>query len=316
MPPAQQKRVKSRNWAFTLNNYTPEEIAKISKWHEAHTTCYIIYGKEVGDGSESVPLGTPHLQGYMHFPTPQAASAVKKLLPRAHIELCKGTPADNIAYCSKEGDITVFGIEPKTQQVANKEKAARFIALAKAGDFATIEAEQPGRFLSSYRTMQQIATDNMKKPKDLEEPCGVWITGSTGCGKTTAARTEYGTYFMKPCNKWWDGYQDEDCVIIEDMDPNHSKLAYHLKLWTDKWSFTAEVKGGTRSYRPKVVIITSQYTIEEVFEKEGQAAVDAIKRRCKVRDMDLPLTQPDGSEELHDYEVVLRSSARNVSVEN
>ncbi len=281
MPPPQQ----SRNWCFTLNNYTTEEMKKIDDFSMANTTAYIIYGKEIGEN------GTPHLQGFFHLPKSRAASYIKRIVPRAHIEKAKGTPIENITYCSKEGDVTTYGVEPRTQQQVNKEKAKRFIELAKVGDFKTIEEEMPAKYVQQYRTMHTIATDNMVKPDDLEGPCGVWIYGETGCGKTTEARTKYGTYFSKPCNKWWDGYQNEDCVIIEDMDPNHSKLAHHLKLWTDKWSFTAEVKGGTRSLRPKKVIITSQHSIHEVFKDDDQA-IAALERRCEVIHMFKELAMP------------------------
>lgn len=276
MPGNRQQQPKSCNWCFTLNNYTDEDLKRIDTYHQGHSDSFIIYGKEKGES------GTPHLQGYIHLPQPRAFTAIKRIVPTAHIEKAKGTPAENITYCSKEGDVTKYGQTPMTQQQKNQMKAKRFIDLAKAGDFKTIEEEMPAKYAQQYRTMHQIATDHMKKPEDLPEPCGIWIYGETGCGKTTAARTNYGSYFSKPCNKWWDGYQGEDCVIIEDMDPNHSKLAYHLKLWTDKWSFTAEVKGGTRSLRPKKVIVTSQHSIEEVFASEGEAAIEAIKRRCKV----------------------------------
>ncbi len=276
-PPRTAPRPKSRNWCFTLNNFTEEDFDKIDAWHTLNPTAYIIYGKEAGEETE-----TPHLQGYVHLKAPQAMSFLKRFLPRARLAICKGSPEENIAYCSKEDDHPmVYGAEPKTQQQANKDKAKRFIDLAKKGDFKAIEEEMPGKYSQQYRTMHQIATDNMVRPADLEDTCGVWIYGESGCGKTHAARTEYGTYFSKPCNKWWDGYQNEDCVIVEDMDPEHNKLAYHLKLWTDKWSFTGEVKGGTRSLRPKKVIITSQYSIEEVFHNSPQDQ-DALNRRCKV----------------------------------
>lgn len=327
----------SCNWCFTLNNYTDEELKRIDTFHSSHTDTYIIYGKEVGDGTEDVPEGTPHLQGYVHLPQPRNMTYIKAFIQRAHIEKCKGKPEHNIAYCSKGGDVTVYGIQPKTQQQANKDKAARFVQLAEAGDFATIKEEMPGKYLQMYNTMHKIATDKMAKPDDLEDVCGYWLYGESGTGKTHSARNDYGEYFSKPCNKWWDGYQPEkhETVIIEDMDPNHSKLAYHLKLWTDKWSFTGEVKNGTRSLRPKRVIITSQHTIEEVFQQEGQAAVDAIRRRCKVINFNLPRTTlvptlnspmqvdefllPDpfdnNPEELHDYERVMISSAHNVDIQ-
>ena len=294
------KRVKSRNWCFTLNNYKDEDLQRLDKFCQEHPDVYLLYGKEKG------AEGTPHLQGYWNLPVPQAASYIKKLVPRAHIEKCKGTPAENIAYCSKEREVTSYGTEPTTQQERNKAKQKKLLDYAKKGEISKIQEEFPGQYLSQYRNIHQIMTDNMVKPPDLEETCGIWIHGRTGCGKTTKARTEYGTYYSKPCNKWWDGYQGEDCVILEDMDPNHSKLAHHLKLWTDKWSFTAEVKGGTRTLRPKKVIITSQYTIHQVFSEEGPEAVEALERRCKIIDMDNPvdhMAQPE--EDMEDITAIL-----------
>lgn len=293
-------RPKSRNWCFTLNNYAEMELDKIKDFHKSHPETYIIYGKETGDE------GTPHLQGYVHLMTPQALSYIKKIVPRAHIEKCKGTPAENIEYCKKDGNTTEFGSQPMTQQEKNKLKQATLLEYAKNGELAKIEEEFPGQYLNQYRNIHQIMTDNMVKPPDLEATCGVWIMGKTGCGKTTKARTEYGTYYSKPCNKWWDGYQNEDCVIIEDMAPNHSKLSYHLKLWADKWSFLGEIKGGTRQLRPKKVIVTSQYSPFEVFKEEGEKEVEAIERRFEIIDMDLPPTEPQVTPELHDYEEALQ----------
>jgi hypothetical protein len=282
-------RVKSRNWCWTLNNYTPEDILKLDAFCVLKANVYVIYGKEVGDGTSkgpsitrSVPNGTPHLQGYTHFPSPMAASAMKKLLPRAHIEVCKGTPQDNIIYCSKGGDVTTYGAEPKTQQQVQKDKAKLFIELAQAGDFASIQAVMPAKYAQMYRTMHQIYADHQKAPAPLDTTCGIWIYGETGCGKTTSARKDYGTVFLKSCNKWWDGYDGQDSAVLEDMDPGHSKLAHHIKLWADKWSFNCEVKGGTRCIRPKRFIVTSNHSIEEVFYDCKPQDLEAIKRRFRV----------------------------------
>ncbi len=284
---AAPRQTKSRNWCWTLNNYTAMELVDIEAYFNTKHGMYLCYGKETGDN------GTPHLQGYSHFTSPQAFSAVKRMNNRVHLEMCKGNAEENIQYCSKDptAPFTEFGTRPVSQQVANTLKQKRFIELSKAGDFATIEEEMPGKFIQQYRTMKQLATDYMVKPQDLEGCCGIWIYGETGSGKTTAARTEYGEYFSKTTNKWWDGYQGEETVIIEDLDPNHNKLGHHLKLWTDKWSFPAEVKCGMRCLRPTRVIITSQYSIEEIFPDEP-ATVEALKRRCKVIHMHKALVVP------------------------
>jgi len=49
---------KFRNWVFTLNNYTDEDIARLANPYEQ--VKFIAYGKEIAPTTE-----TPHFQGYI-----------------------------------------------------------------------------------------------------------------------------------------------------------------------------------------------------------------------------------------------------------
>jgi len=81
-------------------------------------------------------------------------------------------------------------------------------------------------------------------------------------------------------NKWWDGYQSQKAVIMEDLDPTHNCLAYHIKIWADRYPFIAESKQGALAPVHDSFIITSQYTPEEIFT--DPKTVEAIRRRFKV----------------------------------
>lgn len=49
-------------------------------------------------------------------------------------------------------------------------------------------------------------------------------------------------YYVKPTNKWWDGY--EDIVILEDVNRVAAKFLSHtIKIWYDEGPFRAEIKG-------------------------------------------------------------------------
>ena len=53
---------------------------------------------------------------------------------------------------------------------------------------------------------------------------GLWLWGPPNTGKSYKARDisekQFGeTPFIKDCNKWWDGYDGEKVVVLDDVDP-------------------------------------------------------------------------------------------------
>lgn len=97
--PKKVKRVQTRHVAFTLNNYTDEEIEQIRGLHPNYVS-YVCFGYEVAPDT-----GTPHLQGYMRFASPNATDweSIKNWpgCARMHYEKCGGNPEQNRVYCAK-----------------------------------------------------------------------------------------------------------------------------------------------------------------------------------------------------------------------
>ena len=95
----------------------------------------------------------------------------------------------------------------------------------------------------------------------------LWIHGETGTGKSTWAHRTFPDAFKKPFNKWWDGFQEDNpghqVVILDDLHPKWSGKE-NLKNWGDRFAFMAEYKGGSMLIRPQRIIITSNYTPDQV----------------------------------------------------
>lgn len=266
------------NWCFTLNNYIDNEVAVLKTMAQMEMTKWCIYGREVGES------GTKHLQGYFVFAKNKRLAALREFLPRAHWEKAKGSHEQNFNYCSKDGDYDEFGVRPKfeSQNGAKREINRWETAWSLAKENRIVEIE-PQIKVTSYNNLRSIAKDFMKESADADNVTGIWIQGPSGCGKSREARRRYPGAFKKNANKWWDGYQGEEYVILDDLDPNHEILGHHFKIWADRYAFVAETKGGALNIRPKVFCITTQYKIDQIFKDE--ATREAIKRRFTVVDM-------------------------------
>ena len=75
-----------------------------------------------------------------------------------------------------------------------------------------------------------------------------WYYGATGTGKTKAAWMKLpGAYFHAADNmKWWDGYDMQKTVIIDDFRQEKCSVAYFLKCF-DRYPMRVEFKGGSPS---------------------------------------------------------------------
>jgi hypothetical protein len=204
-------------------------------------------------------------------------TSVRKLLLGAHVEATKGSIDQNVTYCSKGGDIYEQGIKPLSQKargILGKRSQDERWELAKTGDFCLLPPES----IKIYEYIHAKFT----KVSSIDTLDNIWIQGPTGCGKSKYVRDTYPSFFTKIKNKWWDGYQMEPVVLLDDFGPEQLLMATNLKNWADHYPFPAEVKGGMLMARPKTIIVTSNYRMEEI----GFSAQDleALKRRFRIID--------------------------------
>jgi len=260
-----------RAFCFTWNNPRPD-AEQLLESLPGYT--YLTFGRETGAG------GTPHLQGFIRFEHAKSFRAARTILRGAHVEIARTITAA-IQYCHKDGDFVEFGTRPQSDEDRGHNEHERWEKawqLAKEGRYEEIN---PDIRLKYYPAICRIKKDYMAPAGSIQAPCGIWIYGESGVGKTSSVYATYPALYSKNASKWWDGYQDQDVVLFDDMDPDCGKWAARFfKIWADERPFIADIKGGSVSIRPKKFIVTSQYSIEECFG-EVQTRM-ALRRRFTV----------------------------------
>lgn len=273
---------RHRHFVFTLNNYTDKDETKLCAL--AEKTNYIVWGYE-----NAPSTGTPHLQGFVSFANPRTCAAVAKAIG-GHIEPARGTPEEAANYCKKEGIFFEAGEVPIHSDAGGRERERWDLVrrLAERGEFENIPSDI---FIRYFGALQRIRAFYISQnpPGDLESLPNYWLKGQTGTGKSRsvrdACRARGIRLYLKEASKWWDGYDAESVVLIEEFGPQHRDLlAAHLKIWADHYQFRCEFKGGSVVIRPKQIIITSNWDMGTIFHLEGE--LQPLLRRFKQLDYD------------------------------
>ena len=283
-------------WCFTINNPAPlitiaasaaiigENGAGFTAWLKGQQdnvrdwkdVKYVVWQMECN--------GTPHFQGYVEWLKPKRLSACKKICPRAHWEVRKGTQDEAIAYCKKE-DTRIEGPWELGEKGPGQGKRSDLdtigLKIISGTPINEIAKEHPGTFMQYGRGMRDLAMVTQGK-YNHDDVRGVWYWGAPGTGKSRKAREEYPEAYLKSQNKWFDGYAGEKEIILDDLDKlGGDKLGHHLKIWADRYACTAEVKGATINLQHRVFVITSNYHPDTMWP-EDEEMLEAIKRRFKI----------------------------------
>lgn len=288
---------QSFRYCFTWNNYTVEDTVLLDAFAADHCK-YLVYGKEVGES------GTPHLQGFFTLEKKKRITALKKLLgPKPHLEAARKSSRVCADYCKKgsqshaewqshgtDGEtygtdalVTEHGEAPVPGQRTDLSAMAK--AIKEGASMKEVAEMDPETYMRNHRGLtmyQALCTEDYHH----DSVRGIWYYGPPGTGKSHKAREDNPNSYLKAQNKWFDGYAGEECIIIDDMDTD--VLAHYLKIWADRYACSGEIKGGTVKLQHRKLIVTSNYSIEALFENKGEEMIKAIKRRFKEVKFETP----------------------------
>lgn len=238
---------KARAYCYTLPNYSVDDYNKL----KSVDCTYKIIGKE-----KCPTTGTLHLQCYFYWKNQKKFSSVKKILGNGHIEKANGTPIQNKAYCEKEGDYYEEGILPK-QGARNDIKDC--VETAKKFGIKQACIHHPSVMVKYHTGVKFVARQFVEKRNHVMEV--IVLVGLSGTGKSRLAAELAGPdVYYKPRGEWWDDYDGQFAIIIDDF---YGWLKYDEMLrLLDRYPHKVPIKGGFMEFNSKRIIITSNYEVQ------------------------------------------------------
>lgn len=270
----EDKSIKSRSFCFTAFDCSIDKVFELLITHGAQ---YIICGEEIAPTT-----GKLHLQSFVYYKNARSWSAVRKALKgiKSNIEVCKGSVEQNYIYCSKDKKYREYGEKPSP---------------GKRNDIKSItdsikEGKSTKEIVETYGDKSLRITHHIDKVRGIlksekrnwEMDVRIYI-GPPGSGKSRSVWEEFGVdnVYPKMVGKWWDHYNYETCVLIDDFDPYNIfdiTFDFYLKL-LDRYPMFVEYKGGSTNFCSKTIIFTSNTNIDEWFQEKSNRS--AFFRRVK-----------------------------------
>lgn len=261
--------MRNRNWTITNHDmkWLPDTAIKNAKGVK-----YAVFGKEIGKETEK-----EHWQGYVEFNEGISLKTVKERLniPTAHLESRKGTAQQASDYCKKDGQFIEIG--KLSQQGKRNDLNDIFNSIKEGKSLKDVANENPSQWAYHRKAMADF--------KQLNEEVRNWETevillwGKSGSGKTREA-IEAGATMLEIIGDFINGYDGEDIVVFDDIEPWTFKRYQFLKLF-DRYPYKINIKGGTRNWKPKKVYLTTNNKPDEILtDKAMRRRVTEIRNIC------------------------------------
>lgn len=286
MQPQQEKKkqTKGRSVFCTLWVDYPRRQDYTEELFKEYGVKYFHCGAE----ERSEKNGELHHHAWIQFNKQISYSTVKKLLgqKQAHIEPRLGNVQQAMDYCDKPytktngcKPVLVWGTVPKQGkrtdllEMRNHFESGGKIKAALLDDRL---APTVIRHCNAARMLKMYFSIPRSELTELHI-----FYGPTGTGKSKKTFTEgkkLGSVYYKPPGKWWDGYEQQDTVIIDDFEGMDTMRITELFRLADRYPHRVQVKNGFEQFNSKRIYITTNiHPSEWYFYKEHQ--YKALARR-------------------------------------
>lgn len=286
---------RSNYWLFTsFNQVFLENHEPIMKeLYEKGEIQYSIWQVEVCPDTSR-----RHLQGYIVFNNRKRLDTIKKLFGdnTLHLEKRRGTHQEAKEYCSKDEsrESGPFSVGDDSDLIVTKKRKLEEVkeSIESGSSELDIANEYFGLWCRYYKAFASYRM-LISEPRDFKTEVRCYW-GKAGVGKSRRATYECGPkVYRKPRGEWWDGYDGESNVILDDFY-GWIKLDELLRI-CDRYAHRVPVKGGFVNFRPKLIIFTSNVEPLEWYSEDKLKGDirDAFLRRFElIEKMTEPWVEP------------------------
>lgn len=235
---------------------------------------YIILGQE-----ECPTTHKQHIQGFIISKQARTFKQWQSLLPaKVHFEKCYSQALKNIKYCSKDGNILLeHGTRPKGQGKRSDFVCVREMLCSGASMTDIVNS------VTSYQAVRsaEIIKKYIDTPRKIAPVEIVWIWGATGVGKTRYVYEKHPDLYRCISYKWWNGYDQQDVVLIDDIRGDFCKFHELLKL-TDIYPFRVEIKGSMTQIKYTKLYITAPFPPEQLYSTYSEDYKQLTRRITQI----------------------------------
>jgi len=281
-----QQASAAKDWCITWNN--PDVTDDVFEYQLSQLGVkYAVYQHEIGE------TGTPHIQAYIELNAKKRFTAIKKVLPKVHLEKRERTRDAARQYCMKlesrkpNSEPKEIGIwEEAGGQGKRTDLLGAISVLKEGGGLKRIREEYPEVYVKYHRGLEKMAMLEMQDR--VEAPDVELYYGPPGCGKTRLARTheDQETLWMTGLGDgtWFDGYEGNDIAVMDDFDGKFSCTKLHdLLRLIDRYAIRVPIKGSFVLWEPRVIRITTNIHPSRWYEWEGREEQRGALRRRFTR---------------------------------
>lgn len=281
---------KSQNihWCFTINK--GESILLGPKLMDEFEDIVRYAAWELEEGTTT---GNLHIQGYVELKEKTSLRGICSLFPNwnAHFEPRMGTREQARDYCMgiENGEPKVgvlqgpweFGEFKAGGQGARNDLRSVANSIIAGTNIMEIALEHPVEFIKFNKGIERLHSLIQPRRNWKTEIIVLW--GKSGTGKSKLAwDCDPNAYEKAAEHTWWDGYNGEDTIIIDDY-AGELPFRYLLRL-ADRYPMQVQIKGGTTQFRSRRIIFTTNIHPKYWYKNEDYATFERrITMLCEVQ---------------------------------